>query len=71
MSKSTQEFILIIAGILAFTFVVWFISKLIEAITHPSVVWFAIGFISCLAIEGLVLLGFYIKKRWSDWFPRV
>ena len=68
MSKSAQEFILIIAGILVFIFVVWFVSKLIEAITHPSVVWFGIGFLAALVAEGIAWCIFRLKwKTWRFW----
>lgn len=68
MSKSTQDFILIIAGILAFIFVVLFMIKLIDAITHPSFVWFGIGLLAALVAEGIAWCIFRLKwKTWRFW----
>ena len=71
MNKSTQEFILIILGILAFALFVYFVIRVIDAITHPSVVWWGIGFASCLVVEGLIWFGVIAKRNWRDWFDTI
>jgi len=65
MSKSTQEYILWFLSFFAFCLVVYAIIKAIDALTRPSVVWFVIGVVSTLIIEGLICLIF--KRRW---FPK-
>lgn len=71
MNKSTQETFSIIAGILAFIFFVYFMVKAIDAVTKPSVVWWGIGFASCLAVEGLIWFGIIIKRNWRDWINAI
>jgi hypothetical protein len=68
MSKSAQQFILIFLGVFVFVFIVYFIFKAIDALTKPSVVWWGVGFASCLVAEGLIWCIYRILRHtWRFW----
>ncbi len=68
MSKKDEEllkFFLIFLGVIG---VVYVFIKLVDAITHPSVVWFVIGILATLAVEAIVLCVYRIREgTWRSW----
>lgn len=72
--KGSSDSSLIIWGAIAIVVVfalVYGIAKVIDVVTKPSIVWWVIGFASCLVLEGLVLLIIYITRHWNDLFNNV
>ncbi len=65
MRKRDIELIKYICITLAVILVVYFIIKLIDAITHPVIVWFLIGIISALVAE--CIAWFIYRLKWKTW----
>ncbi len=48
--------------------IIYFATKLIDAITHPAVVWFIIGMAAIFAAEGIAWCIYWWKWRtWRFW----
>lgn len=65
MSKKDERIIWnVVVGIVVFVIIVWFLSKFIDILKeNPEPVWFVLGIIATLVVEGLIYLGVVIFKR--------
>jgi hypothetical protein len=65
MSKEAKIFWTIIAIVVIFILVVWFLTQVLEILrANPEPLWFVLGMLSVLAVEGLVYLGIILKRKY-------
>ena len=65
MSKKDERlFWQAFGAILAIAIVVWFFSQVIEVLRqNPQPVWFVLGIIATIVVEGIIYFGVVIYKR--------
>ena len=64
MSKDAKLFWLGFGIIVAFVLIVWFLSQIIEILRqHPQPLWFTLGIVATLVVEGIALFGIRVFKR--------